>query len=143
MALPVRPPLPEVLNPSPIRPHAAPVIPLPQRAQSPTLLRQCYRVTQGLVSLLSGATLLTYAATVWAEWSWQKQYDYLLRLRQQRWELMSVTATLHHHLVQSGVSGSGTVIQTPAQSLFVTPAPRRSPRPVVVPPADSWSLGGY
>jgi hypothetical protein len=143
MALPVRPPLPEVFDQSLVRPHSARVIPFPQRAQSLNLLRRCYRVTQGLVVLLSGATLLIYAATVWEELSWQRQYDYLIQLRQQRWELMGITATLHHHLVQSAVSASGTVVHTPAHSLFVTPAPQRSPRPVVVPPEDSWPLGGY
>ncbi|WP_448379769.1 hypothetical protein [Gloeomargarita sp.] len=143
MAFPARPVPPEVLDQSLVRPHSDRVIPFPKPVQSPVTLRRFYRVTQGMVLLLSGATLLLYAATVWEELSWQKQYSYLLQLRQQRQELLTMTATLQQHLVESGISPAGTVVQTPAQSLFVTPAPARSPRPVAVPPEPAWPLGGY
>ncbi|MCS7030271.1 MAG: hypothetical protein NZL92_01895 [Gloeomargarita sp. SKYG116] len=124
-----------------LRPHSETVVQLPRTAASPLILRRFYRVTQGIVVLLSGATLLLYAATVGAEVRWQKQYDYLLRLRQQRQELMAVTATLQQYLGQS--PGPGTIVPTPAQTVFITPAPARPPRPLPKPSARPWPVEGY
>ncbi|MEN9214106.1 MAG: hypothetical protein Q6J18_01525 [Gloeomargarita sp. DG02_3_bins_56] len=143
MALPARPLTPEVFDPSLVRSHSDTLVPFPERARSPLRLRRLYRGTQGLVLLLSAGTLLFYAGTVLAEMRWQKQYHYLVQLRQQRQELMTVTATLQQHLVQSGGRVAGTVPQTPAQTLFIAPAPLRELRPVRPPQIRSWPLGGY
>ncbi|MEN9207294.1 MAG: hypothetical protein Q6K14_06285 [Gloeomargarita sp. GMQP_bins_44] len=104
-------------------------------------LRRVYRLTQGMVIGLSGATLVLYAATVGAEMCWQRQYDYLLALRQQRQELMAATAALQRHLSQAPVPGM--VAQTPGQTVFIQPAPPRPPRPVPVQPTPFWPLEGY
>ncbi|APB33791.1 hypothetical protein GlitD10_1469 [Gloeomargarita lithophora Alchichica-D10] len=143
MALPARPLPPEVLDQPHIRPHSDSIINFPRRTQSLPFLRRLYRVSQGLVLLLSGTTLLFYAGTVLGEMHWQKQYNYLVKLRQQRLELMATTATLQHHLVQSGGRVAGTVVQTPAQTLFIAPVPLRTPRPVRLPQERSWPVGGY
>lgn len=143
MALPARRLPSEVLDQSLIRPHSDTIVRFPERARSPVLVRRVYRLTQGLVLLLSGTTLGFYASTVLAEMHWQKQYNYLMQLRQQRLELMTMTATLQHHLVQSGGQVAGTVPQTPAQTLFVIPAPPRPWRPAPPVPVRSWPVGGY
>lgn len=140
MALPVRPLPPEVLDQPHLRPHSDNIVTFPRRTESPLFLRRMYRFTQGFTLVLSGTTLLFYAGTVWEEMHWQKQYDYHVKLQQQRLELMTTTATLEHHLVQSGGQG---VVQTPAQTLFVSPASPRMPRPVRPPQGYSWPIGGY
>ncbi|MCS6782119.1 MAG: hypothetical protein RMI89_04710 [Gloeomargarita sp. SKYBB_i_bin120] len=135
MALPARSAFPD------LRPHSETVVHLPRKSRSSLVLRRVCRVTQGIVVLLSGATLFLYAATVGVERRWQKQYDYLLRLRQQRQELMAATATLQHHLRQS--PRPGTIVPTPAQTVFITPAPARPPRPLPKPSARPWPVEGY
>ncbi len=140
MALPVRPLPPVVLDQPPLRPHSDTIVTFPQRTHAPRFLRRVYRLTQGFTLLLSGTTLVFYAGTVWAEMHWQKQYNYHLQLQQQRLELMTMTASLEHHLLQSGGRG---VVQTPAQTVFVTPASPRMPRPVRPPQGYAWPAGGY
>ena len=140
MALPARPLPPEVLDQPHLRPHSDTIVTFPQRTQPPLALRRVYRLTQGMTLLLSGTTLLFYAGTVWGEMHWQKQYSYYLQLQQQRLELTTMTATLEHHLVESGGRG---VVQTPAQTLFIAPAPPRASRPVPLPQVRSWPMGGY
>lgn len=122
---------------------------IPQAYHLPTWLKLLIKV-QGasLVTafLLAGAALAVYGWTVHSRQLWSNGYEQLAKLQRTERQLIAVTESQKDHLAkQAGLSGAGLVPQTPANTVFLRPAPQRplANKPVATKTDTTSSPLGY
>lgn len=76
--------------------------------------------------LVVGATLWLYGATVYSQQLWSKEYYKLQTLRRQERQLATEGEVLKNQLAQQAEQeNTGLIPPTPANNLFIEPAPER------------------
>lgn len=103
-----------------------------------SLLLFLQRSSDIITFLLIAATLTIYSWTVYTQQQWTKEYRKLQSLQRQERQMTTANATLKDQLAQQAENlATGLVTPTPANTIFLPPAPQRSFHTAPTKTADS------
>ena len=105
-----------------------------------SLLLFLQRSSDIITFLLIAATLTIYSWTVYTQQQWTREYRKLQTLQRQERQMTTANATLKDQLAQQAENvATGLVTPTPANTIFLPPAPQRSSHttPTKVPDSQS------